>query len=52
MGQRKSEVTAGDGLVLRLKRILPAARAAVYRALSDPGELAKVGPPRLHRSER
>jgi uncharacterized protein YndB with AHSA1/START domain len=39
-------VTAGDGLVLRLKRILPAARASVYRALSDPGELAKWWGPR------
>src|SRR5215211_950754 len=36
-----AETTAGDGLVLRLKRILPAPRAAVYRALSEPGELAK-----------
>jgi uncharacterized protein YndB with AHSA1/START domain len=39
--RRSSETTAGDGLVLRLNRILPARRAAVYRALSDPGELAK-----------
>ena len=39
-------VTAGDGLVLRLKRILPARRAAVYRALSDPVELAKWWGPR------
>jgi uncharacterized protein YndB with AHSA1/START domain len=31
----------GSRLVLRLKRIVPAPPAAVYRALSDPGELAK-----------
>jgi uncharacterized protein YndB with AHSA1/START domain len=36
----------GDELVLCLKRILPAPRAAVYRALSDPGELAKWWGPR------
>jgi uncharacterized protein YndB with AHSA1/START domain len=35
-----------DGLVLRLTRILPAPRPAVYRALSDPGELAKWWGPR------
>jgi uncharacterized protein YndB with AHSA1/START domain len=46
MGQRRYEVTAGDGLVLRLKRILPAPRAAVYRALSDSGQLAKWWGPR------
>ena len=40
------EMTAGGGLVLRLKRILPAPRAAVYRALADPGELAKWWGPR------
>jgi uncharacterized protein YndB with AHSA1/START domain len=40
------EMTAGDGLVLRLRRILPAPRAAVYWALSDPGELAKWWGPR------
>jgi uncharacterized protein YndB with AHSA1/START domain len=39
-------MTAGDGLVLRLTRILPAPRATVYRALSDPGELAKWWGPR------
>jgi uncharacterized protein YndB with AHSA1/START domain len=39
-------MTAGEGLVLRLKRILPAPRATVYRALSDPGELAKWWGPR------
>ena len=38
--------TAGDGLVLRLERILPATRAAVYMALSDPGDLAKWWGPR------
>lgn len=40
------EMTAGDGLVLRLTRILPAPRPALYRALSDPGELAKWWGPR------
>jgi uncharacterized protein YndB with AHSA1/START domain len=39
-------MTAGDGLVLRLKRILPTPRAAVYRMLSDPAELAKWWGPR------
>ena len=39
-------MTADDGLVLRLKRILPAPRAAPYRALSDPRELAKWWGPR------
>lgn len=32
---------ASDGLVLRLKRILPAPRATVYRLMSHPRELAK-----------
>ena len=35
------ELTAREELVLRLKRTLPARRAAVYSALSDPEELAK-----------
>jgi uncharacterized protein YndB with AHSA1/START domain len=39
-------MTAGDGPVLRRKRILPAPQATVYRALSDPGELAKWWGPR------
>jgi uncharacterized protein YndB with AHSA1/START domain len=39
-------MTAGDGLVLRLQRILPAPRAAVYGALSDRRELAKWWGPR------
>jgi uncharacterized protein YndB with AHSA1/START domain len=39
-------MTTGDGLVLRLKRILPAPRPAAYKALSDPGELAKWWGPR------
>ena len=39
-------MTVGDGLVLRLKRILPGARATVYRALSDPGALARWWGPR------
>jgi uncharacterized protein YndB with AHSA1/START domain len=37
---------AHGGLVLRLRRTLPAPSAAVYRALSDPGELAKWWGPR------
>jgi uncharacterized protein YndB with AHSA1/START domain len=44
--QHWREMTAGGGLVLRLKRILPAPRAAVYRAVSDAGELAKWWGPR------
>src|SRR5215207_9681228 len=43
---RSGGVTADDGLVLRLKGVLPAPRAAVYRALSDPGQLAKWWGPR------
>jgi uncharacterized protein YndB with AHSA1/START domain len=39
-------MTAGDGLVLRLKRMLPAPRPVVYRALTDPRELAKWWGPR------
>ena len=39
-------MAAGDRLVLRLQRILPAPRAAVYTALSDPGKLAKWWGPR------
>jgi uncharacterized protein YndB with AHSA1/START domain len=35
-----------NGLILRVERILPAPRPAVYRALSDPGELAKWWGPR------
>jgi uncharacterized protein YndB with AHSA1/START domain len=46
MQQRRCEMTAGEGLVLRLKRIVPAPRAAVYKVLSDPGELAKWWGPR------
>lgn len=40
------EMTAGEGLVVRLRRTLPAPRAVVYRALSDPVELAKWWGPR------
>lgn len=36
----------GSGLVLRLKRIVPAPPAAVYRALTNPRELAKWWGPR------
>jgi uncharacterized protein YndB with AHSA1/START domain len=39
-------MTASDGLVLRLKRTLPAPRATVYRALTDPDQLAKWWGPR------
>ena len=39
-------LTVGDGLVLRLKRILPSPRAAIYMAMSDPDELAKWWGPR------
>ncbi len=39
-------MTAGDGLLLRLRRILPARRAAAYRVLSDPEELSKWWGPR------
>ena len=45
-GAAEVRETAGDGLVLRLKRILLAPRADVYTALSDPGELAKWWGPR------
>lgn len=31
----------GDGLVLHLERMLPARREEVYRAMTDPDELAK-----------
>jgi uncharacterized protein YndB with AHSA1/START domain len=40
------EMKTGHGLVLRLERILPGPRAVAYRALSDPGELAKWWGPR------
>jgi uncharacterized protein YndB with AHSA1/START domain len=39
-------LTASDRKLLRLKRILPAPRAAVYRSLTDPGELANWWGPR------
>jgi uncharacterized protein YndB with AHSA1/START domain len=32
---------ASDGLTLRLRRVLPFSRAVVYRALSDPRQLAR-----------
>jgi uncharacterized protein YndB with AHSA1/START domain len=38
---RNGSHTPDEGLTLRLNRILPARRDVVYRALSDPGELAK-----------
>ena len=40
------ERTAGDRLVLRLKRTMPAPPAVVYRALSEPGQLARWWGPR------
>jgi uncharacterized protein YndB with AHSA1/START domain len=39
-------MTASDGLWLRMTRLLPAPRADVYRALTDPSELAKWWGPR------
>jgi uncharacterized protein YndB with AHSA1/START domain len=39
-------MTASDGRVLSMKRVLPAPRAVVYRALSDARELAKWWGPR------
>ena len=46
MHSRGCEIPPRDGLVLRLRRILPVPRAAVYRALSDPRELARWWGPR------
>jgi uncharacterized protein YndB with AHSA1/START domain len=46
VAQRRCEMAAGDELLLRLRRILPAPRPTVYRALSDPVELAKWWGPR------
>jgi uncharacterized protein YndB with AHSA1/START domain len=43
---RSGELTAGQRLMLCLERILPAPRAAVFGALSDPGELPKWWGPR------
>jgi len=37
---------SGDGLTLRLKRVLPFTRRVVYRGLSDPRKLAKWWGPR------
>ena len=37
---------AGDGLTLRLKHVLPFSRAVVYRALTQPEQLAKWWGPR------
>jgi uncharacterized protein YndB with AHSA1/START domain len=42
----EDELTAAGPLVLRLRRILPAPRVAVYRALSDPEVLARWWGPR------
>jgi uncharacterized protein YndB with AHSA1/START domain len=39
-------MTASDGLVLRMKRVLHAPQAVVYRALTDPDELARWWGPR------
>ena len=32
---------SGDGEILRMTRVMPGSREVVYRALTDPGELAK-----------
>jgi uncharacterized protein YndB with AHSA1/START domain len=40
------KTTAENGLVLRIERVLPAPRAAVYRALTDPEELREWWGPR------
>jgi uncharacterized protein YndB with AHSA1/START domain len=39
-------MTPSDGLLLRMTRVLPAQRAQVYGAMSDPQELAKWWGPR------
>jgi uncharacterized protein YndB with AHSA1/START domain len=39
-------MTVGDGLVLRMKRVLAAPQAVVYTALTDPEQLAKWWGPR------
>jgi len=41
-----SAMNAGTGLVLRLERVFPASRAAVYSALTDPEELGRWWGPR------
>jgi uncharacterized protein YndB with AHSA1/START domain len=38
---QKNEMTASDELWLRMTRVLPAPRADVYRAMTDPAALAK-----------
>jgi uncharacterized protein YndB with AHSA1/START domain len=40
-GDQAREMTPSDGLELRLERTLPAPREVVWRALTDPEELAK-----------
>jgi uncharacterized protein YndB with AHSA1/START domain len=40
------KTTAENGLVLRIERVLPAPRAAVYRALTNPEELREWWGPR------
>jgi uncharacterized protein YndB with AHSA1/START domain len=40
------EMTEGNGLFLRMTRVLSAPREEVYRAMTDPGELAKWWGPR------
>ena len=40
------KTTAENGLVLRIERVLPAPRTAVYRALTDPEKLRKWWGPR------
>ena len=38
---RKPEIAEREASILRLKRVLPAPREVVYRALTDPEEIAK-----------
>jgi uncharacterized protein YndB with AHSA1/START domain len=49
---RRVEAKTGDGLVLRLRRILSAPRADVYSALSNARELAQWWGPRGFRAPR
>jgi uncharacterized protein YndB with AHSA1/START domain len=42
----RTQTPRGDGVTLRIERILPAPREATYRALTDPEELAKWWGPR------
>jgi uncharacterized protein YndB with AHSA1/START domain len=46
VGPSEVEMTATEGLTLRMRRVLPAPRTDVYAALTDPGQLAKWWGPR------